>query len=190
MCDPVGRSIAGRAPGVHLSAEGVAQVETLCRALVPIVIAAVYTSPLERARETAAALARGRSVVVRDEPGLIEVDFGEWTGHALAELDAQPLWRAFNERREATRIPGGETMGEVTARAWESLHAMQRAHPEELIVAVSHGDVIRALLASCLGLPVDNMLRFEVAPASVSTIEVGEQHSRVLSINWRPVAPV
>jgi broad specificity phosphatase PhoE len=190
LCNPVGRSIAGRAPGVKLNGDGERQVEALSRALAAVTLDAIYTSPLERTRETAEALARGRQTRVLDCEGLTEIDFGDWTGRTLAELDELPLWRAFNQRRGTTRIPGGESMADVVDRGRRVLHRIERSHGPGVVAAVTHGDVIRALIADCIGLPLDRMLGFEVAPASVSTLEVGRGYFRVLGINWRVEGPL
>ena len=197
-CDHVGHSIAGRAPGVHLNTAGRDQAQVLARWLARTGVnrpasgrpQAVYTGPLERATETAEILAQElglRSVV---EPGLNELDFGAWTGRSLSELEGDPVWHAFNSARERTRIPGGELMGEAVDRALEALSRMERAHPGGLIAAVSHGDIIRGLLLRTLRMPLDEIHRIEVAPASVSTIQVWDgTPARVLSVNWRAEGP-
>jgi ribonuclease H / adenosylcobalamin/alpha-ribazole phosphatase len=182
MCDPVGRLIAGRMPGVRLNAQGLHQSRVLGRALAHLPIAAVYSSPLERALETAEPLARTLGMGVRRAPGLVELDFGEWTGRSLAELESDPRWTDWNERRATARIPDGESMAEVIARAAAWVDEIRRAHTGSLVVAFSHGDVIRALLTHYLDRPIDQMLRLEVAPGSVSEIEIAEGVPRVRRI--------
>lgn len=184
LADPVGRTIAGRAPGVHLNRIGRRQAGALAARLAKLPIAGVYTSPLERAHETAEPVAARLGTPVREAAGLIELDYGAWTGRAIAELDGDPVWRRFNTQRGTTRIPGGETMDEVVARGTEELRRVAEAHPGGLVAAVTHGDVIRALLAHYGGMPLDAMLRLEVAPASVSGIRLGPC-PRVTAINWR-----
>jgi broad specificity phosphatase PhoE len=152
---------------------------------------ALYSSPLERATETAEVLGRALDLPVVVEPGLNELDFGAWTGRSLSELDGDPVWRSFNSARERTRIPGGELMAEAVDRAVEAISRMERAHPEGLIAAVSHGDIIRGVLLRTLRLSLDEIHRIEVAPASVSTLETWNgTPGRVLSINWRPEGPI
>jgi broad specificity phosphatase PhoE len=187
LCDPVDNVIAGRSAGIHLNAVGLRQVRKLARALAHLPIAAVYSSPLERARETAAALAEPAGLHVRISPALEELDFGAWTGRTLASLADDADWRRFNTERGTTRIPGGETMDEVVARAADGLTRMAADHGAEPVVAVSHGDVIRALLAHYAGMSLDHMLRLEVAPASVSVVRLGPV-PRVLTVNWLPDA--
>ena len=184
LCDSVGRAIAGRAGGVHLNAAGVQQARRLADRLRALPIAAVYSSPLERARETAAPLGKRLGLPVRIASGLDELDFGAWTGRTLESLRGEPDWDRFNAERGSTRIPGGESMGEVVGRAGAELTRIAAEHPGRLVAAVSHGDVIRALLADFAGIPLDRMLRLEVAPASVSLVRLtGEP--LVLTVNWR-----
>jgi broad specificity phosphatase PhoE len=116
---------------------------------------------------------------------LDEVNYGAWTGRTLSSLAEDPLWQRFNRARGATRIPGGETMAEVVTRARRAMETIAAAHPGELLVAVTHGDVLRALLASCLGMDLGDMLRLEVAPASVSVVRFSPD-PRVLVVNWAP----
>ena len=180
----VGRVLAGRLKGIRLSPEGVAQARRLADALTGLDLAAVYTSPLERARETAAPLAGARGLALRDEPGLLELDFGRWTGEPIATLEADPEWRRFNEERATARIPGGETMAEAVARAGAALLEISSVWGDGLVAAVTHGDIIRGLLADALGLPLHRMLQLEVEPASVSLLVSGPP-PRVPLLNWR-----
>jgi probable phosphoglycerate mutase len=190
VCDHVGQRIAGRSPGVHLNAQGRADAESLARVLAAGRVDAIYSGPLERALETAAALARPAGLPIRPAPGLDELDFGEWTGRTLGSLEGDAHWRLFNELRSATRIPGGELMGEAADRALGELARFGREHPHGRVAAVSHGDVIRAVLLRCLGMPLDAIHRLEVAPASVSVVEWQEGGSgRVPVVNWTVGAP-
>jgi probable phosphoglycerate mutase len=185
LCDPVGRSIAGRARGVHLNEEGRRQADDLGRRLGALVISAIYSSPLERALETAAPIAALQRVPVIQAAGLMEIDFGDWTGKTLQELDGLPEWKNFNSYRSGTRIPGGEAMSDVLARAVGEVNRIRVAHPkpESAVVLVSHGDVLRALIAHVLGIPLDLFQRIEITPASVSVVEIEEYGPRVLLLN-------
>jgi probable phosphoglycerate mutase len=183
-CDHVGHRIAGRAPGVCLNARGLAEARALAEALAGWRIDAVYSGPLERAMETAAALAERLGQTVRTAPGLDELDFGEWTGRSLASLAEDPCWRAFNEARGVTRIPGGELMSEAVERAMAELARFECEHPHGVVAAVSHGDVIRGVLLRYLGMPMDDVHRLEVAPASVSVVRVFRDGARVVGVNW------
>jgi broad specificity phosphatase PhoE len=185
MCDPVGRSIAGRTPGIHLNQEGMGQAEKLAHRLSDLSLAAVYSSPLERATETAAAVARAQGLEVQTLDGFTEIDFGEWTGRSLQELDRLSAWQSFNTFRSGTRIPGGEHMADVLSRSLRDLDQIRQAHPDpgSLVAVVSHGDVLRVLLAYALGLSVDFMQRLELSPASVSILSSEPQGNRVLQLN-------
>lgn len=116
---------------------------------------------------------------------MAEVDFGLWTGCSFDDLDADPAWQAWNNSRGNARVPGGENMTEVQNRAWHWLEAVARRFDDALIAVVSHCDVIRAVIARVLGLPVDNLLRFDVDTASISRIVVGDWGARVVSLNER-----
>ncbi len=176
--------LAGRLEGVRLSPTGVAEAIRLAGALGNLDLAAVYTSPLERARETAAPLARARGLQAQEEPRLLELDFGHWTGEPIVGLRDDPAWRRFNEERATARIPGGETMVEAVARAREALHDISCRRGDALVAVVTHGDIVRGLVADALDLPLDRMLQLEVEPASVSILVTGPP-GRVPLLNWR-----
>ena len=178
--------LSGRAPGVPLSAEGRAQAAALARHLSRDGIARVEASPLDRTRETAEliAAAAGAGPVVSSE-ALIEIDMGEWTGRVFGSFGDDPEWRAWNEQRGTARIPGGESMGEAQARIVGHLRRVAAERDGRTVALVSHSDMIRAAVAWALGLPLDNLLRFDIDAASVSRLVVGEWGARVLSINER-----
>jgi broad specificity phosphatase PhoE len=182
--DGVGRVLAGRLEGVRLSPTGVAEAARLANALGNLALAAVYTSPLERARETAAPLARARGLQAQEEPRVLELDFGRWTGEPIGGLRDDPAWRRFNEERATARIPGGETMAEAVARAREALYDISCRWGDALVAVVTHGDIVRGLVADALALPLDRMLQLEVEPASVSILVTGPP-ARVPLLNWR-----
>jgi broad specificity phosphatase PhoE len=184
LCDPVGKSIAGRTPGIHLNTVGRRQAAALGARLGALPVAAIRSSPLDRAVETAQPLARALGLPIIQDEGLNEVDFGDWTGRTLAELDGLPGWRDFNQRRSSTRIPGGETMAEVVTRSLAVLEQVRRT-PElagQLVALVSHGDVLRSLVAHCIGMDPNAIHRIEIAPASVSVLSK-EGNWRLLLLN-------
>jgi probable phosphomutase (TIGR03848 family) len=185
LCDPVGRSIAGRLPGVHLNAVGRAQARRLADQLKTLPIGAVFASPLERARETAEPLAERLATGVEVVPGLTELDYGNWTGRTLDSLAGDPVWTSFNVQRGSTRIPGGESMAEVAGRCAAALGEIAARHPFGLAAVVTHGDVIRAVLATYMGLPLDGMLRLQVEPGSVSAVRL-QGEAVILAVNWQP----
>ncbi|MFL5574996.1 MAG: histidine phosphatase family protein [Gemmatimonadaceae bacterium] len=182
-CDPVGRSLAGRAPGVRLDADGRAQAHRLAARLAAAPLAAVYSSPLERARETAAAIAERAGVAVETHDGLTELDVGAWTGRTFAELAPDDLWRRFNSFRGGTRPPRGELMLEAQARAVAALLGLRDRHPSGVVAAVSHADVIKGIVAHVAGIPLDLTHRLEVSPASVSVVTIDAEGARLLRLN-------
>jgi broad specificity phosphatase PhoE len=184
-CDPVGRSIAGRRPGVHLNDVGKQQADGLADRLSGVALAGIYSSPLERALETAGPIALRQGLDVQIAAGFTEIDFGDWTGKTLAELDQLPDWRRFNSFRSGTRIPGGENMADVLGRVLHEIDLLCERHPApgDPVAVVSHGDVLRVLLAHALGLSPDHMQRLELSPASVSILQLEYHGPRVLLLN-------
>lgn len=180
-----GRILSGRRRDVALSGEGLEQAAILADLLGTIAIDAVYASPRERAWYTAREIAEPHGLKVITEERLDELDFGGWTGCSFAELEGDPLWSAWNEQRSAARPPEGESMSEATDRAFSFLADAAAEHDGGTIVALSHCDIIRGVIARCLGLPLDNLLRFDVDPASVSRVSIGHWGSRVMSVNER-----
>jgi probable phosphomutase (TIGR03848 family) len=192
MCDPVGRAVVGRTPGVHLNQAGRSQAERLAERLSRLSLAALYSSPLERALETARPIGLQQELPVQTLEGFNEIDFGDWTGKSLQELDQVSDWRSFNSFRSGSRIPGGENMAEVLSRVLRDLDRLRAAHPgpETLVAVVSHGDVLRVTLAHALGLAVDFLQRLELSPASVSAVGWEDYGTRLLQMNstdgWPP----
>ena len=188
MTDAVGTTLAGRASGWRLNLEGLGQVRRLAEVLAEIPIDRVYTSPLERAQETAAAIAERHRLTPGLRPGLNEVDYGEWTGRTFAELAVVPGWERFNRDRGIVRIPGGELLGEVRSRIVAELESLSGDRGARTVALVSHGDVIKSALAHCLGMPLDLLMRFEVHPASLSVVDVLDWGASVLAVNIPPEA--
>lgn len=183
MTDAVGRFLAGRAPGLHLNPEGRAQAAGLAERLAAVPLSHVYTSPLERARETAAPLAARHDLPVETREPLGEIDYGDWTGRPFTALAEDPIWRRYNRLRSLTRIPGGELAAGVQARVAAELAHLAAAHPNGSLALVSHADVVRAALAHCAAIPLDLLLRVEIAPASVSIVVLGEHAPSIRCVN-------
>ncbi len=181
--DSLGHRLAGWTPGIHLNARGRAQAERLAERLSRAGVRAIYSSPLERARETAEPLGQRLGIEVRILEAIGEIRMGEWTGRTFDELQRDPRWRQVNAFRSGARIPGGETMLEVEQRMAAALEQMRREHPGEVVVVVTHGDPIRAILCHYLGIPLDLMHRLEIAPASVSVVKLGEDWAQAPRIN-------
>ncbi|MGD0618557.1 MAG: histidine phosphatase family protein [Bryobacteraceae bacterium] len=183
MTDAVGKAITGRLPGVHLNEAGRRQADDLPGRLKRWKIDAIYSSPLERALETAAPAARKLGLKVMMSEALSEVDFGEWSGRSLAELDQTPEWRLYNTFRSSTRAPGGELATEVQTRMVEQLTRYSRQHPDQIVAVFSHADAIRLALVHFLGMPIDLMHRIEIRPASISVVRLAEWGPQVLLMN-------
>ena len=181
----LGRTLSGRRTNLALSEQGLEQAAILGDLLGTASIDAVYSSPRERAWYTAREIAEPHGLKVGVEDRLDEIDFGDWTGRSFAELEGDPDWCRWNEARGSARPPGGESMADAVARAFAFLDEARAAHGQATIVAVTHCDMIRGILARCLGLDFDHLLRFDVDPASVSRIALGDWGSRVMSINER-----
>ncbi|MGC8472293.1 MAG: histidine phosphatase family protein [Acidimicrobiales bacterium] len=180
-----GKVLPGRAGGLHLSAAGLAQAERVASeiaALDPRPVA-VYASPLERARETAGPIARALGVRVRTERGLVELDIGEWTGMSLERATRRSEWSAVQCWPAGFTFPGGESFAGLLARATDAVGRLVRAHPGEVIVAVSHADPIRALVATAAGVPLDLFQRIVVSTCSVSAVRYSPDGPRVICIN-------
>jgi probable phosphoglycerate mutase len=179
----VGHTLVGRASGVRLSPEGMGQAERLAERLAGSFVVALYSSPLERAVQTAAAIGARVGVEVEVAEELNEVEFGAWTHRTLEDLRPVEEWRRFNLFRSGTAIPGGETMVEVQGRMLRLIERLREAHPAQIVALVSHGDVIKATLAHYLDVPLDLFQRLEISPASLSIVQVGRYGPEVLLIN-------
>jgi len=176
--------LPGRAPGLHLSDDGRRQADDLAKRLAVIDrIAAVYSSPLERARETAAPLAAARRQPVRIERGLLECEFGRWTGERLDKLSRTPEWAIVQRHPSGFRFPGGESFVEMQARIVSAIATLVERHRGETIVAVSHADPIKAAVSHALGAPLDCFQRVMIAPASVTAVAYRPLGATVLTVN-------
>jgi probable phosphoglycerate mutase len=179
----VGKGLTGWLPGVSLDENGRRQAEGLAQRMADLPVAAIYSSPLERARETAEPLARQKGLEIVIEPAFGEVNFGDWQGHDFPELEHDPLWRRFNVFRSGTPAPGGESMLETQARITRRLFALAPKHVGETVAIFSHADAIKAALFCMLGIPLDFHLRMEILPASVTTVDLFEEMPIVRSVN-------
>ncbi|WP_374944996.1 histidine phosphatase family protein [Sphingomonas sp.] len=177
------RLLSGRLDGVPLSAAGRDQAARLGARLARERVDRAMCSPLERTRETADAIAAACGLRAEPVAALVEIDMGEWTGRAMAELDGDPAWDAWNARRGTARIPGGETMRQAQARIVGALGDVAREADGQTVAVVSHSDMIRAAVAHVLGLSLDHLLRFDIAPASVTRVVWGDWGARLVTLN-------
>ena len=178
----LGHTLAGRSPGHHLSPQGQREAEAVADDLAARPLALVVAGPLERAHETAAPIAGRHRLPVGQEPGFDEIAFGAWTGCRFAELEGRPEWVAFNQFRSVAPVPGGETMLAVQARAVTAMLRLRAAWPGAEIAVVSHADVLKAVLAALLGMPLDLCRRLEIAPASRSVVMLADTDAQVQGI--------
>ena len=179
-----GAVLPGRAPGLHLADEGRAQAEAAAGRIATLKgVAAVYASPLERTRETAAPIAKAVGHRVRVDKGLLEADFGDWTGAELAKLRKLREWNAVQVHPSGFRFPGGESFAEMQARIVGATRRLCARHAGETIVLVSHADPIKAALNEALGSHLDQFQRIVVSPCSISAVAYGETGTVVLAVN-------
>lgn len=181
--------LAGWTPDVHLNSKGQAQAQAIANALAGAPVKAVYSSPLERAMETALPLARAKQLRVRKFEGLGEVRYGEWTGKSLKTLARTKLWTVVQRFPAVMAFPNGETFRAVQNRAVNAVETLVGRHPRQLIAVFSHGDVIKLLLAHYLGAPIDLFQRIMISTGSISTIRLTGSMPFVLKMNEQPPAP-
>ena len=184
-----GQVLPGRAKGLHLSEEGLAQAVEVAGRIGTLADGgrggpvAVYASPLERTRETAQPIARRLGLRVRSDRGLLECDFGEWTGAKLSDLAKKPEWATVQRNPSGFRFPGGESFLEMQTRMTAAIARLAAHHPGQTVVAVSHADPIKAVVAQAAGTPLDLFQRLTVAPCSVSAIAYTGGGPFVLTVN-------
>ena len=184
-----GKVLPGRAAGLHLSPEGRAQAEAVAERIGALVgqhrpgPTAVYASPLERTAETAKPIARQLGLRVRTERGLLECDFGRWTGAQLKTLGKKPEWAQVQRWPSGFRFPGGESFLEMQARVTSAISRLVQLHPGETIVAVSHADPIKVAVSAAAGTHLDLFQRLNISPCSVSALAYTVAGPHVLTVN-------
>jgi probable phosphoglycerate mutase len=179
----LGRTLAGRMDGVSLSEEGRCQSERLADRLHSVGLAALYSSPLTRARETAVPIAARTGLTIEIAPAANEFDFGAWTGKSFDDLESDPLWHRFNVFRSTVAAPGGESMLDVQQRIVSLMRELRARHAETAVAIVAHGDVVRAAILHFLGMPLELFRRIEIAPASISIVEIDDWGARLTLLN-------
>jgi probable phosphoglycerate mutase len=177
--------LAGRIPGVHLNEKGRAQAQAVADKLAGAPIKAVYSSPLERAMETAEPIAKALNQQVIERPGLMETDVGEWEDKKVKGLSRLKLWRVVQARPSLWRFPGGESFAESQNRIRQELQELACSHDDkDLLVCVSHSDPIKLAVAYYIGLPLDMFQRLSVSPASITALQIGQISSHLLTLNY------
>jgi probable phosphoglycerate mutase len=176
--------MAGRLPGIHLNKNGLQQAQVLVEKLSSASIKAIYSSPLERAIETAEPLARALGLEIIQRPGLVETDIGEWQGLTLKSVRRLKTWRTVQNAPSLMCFPGGESFTDAQYRITrEILDICSQHQPDELVACFSHADPIKLAVAYFLGLPLDNFQRLVVAPASITSLHIGENSSHLINLN-------
>jgi probable phosphoglycerate mutase len=186
-CDGLGQTLWGRTPGVCLNDDGKRQALRLAEACEGLKFDAIYSSPLQRAWDTAVAIASCMELRIRESTALNEIDYGEWSGKTFAELSDDRRWRYFNSRRSLMTIPGGESFLEVQNRVVNEIKKLAREYDEGRVAMVSHADPIRAAVAYFAATPIDLIDRFEISPCSVTVLAIDDQNVTLLTINDRGV---
>ena len=186
--ETTGRELPGRAPGLHLSDVGQQQAKAAAVRVAALQddkrrVAAVYASPLERTRETAAPIGDAVGCEVVTDGGLVELDVGDWTGIELKTAFRKPEWKTVQRYPSGFRFPGGESFLEMQSRMVSTLERLRTAHPGEVVVAVSHADPIRVAVAHAMGTHLDLFQRIVVSPCSLTAIAFGDHGPTVLTVN-------
>jgi probable phosphomutase (TIGR03848 family) len=179
-----GIKLPGRAPGLHLSEEGRRQAEAAAERIGKVArIAAVYCSPITRARETAQPIGRAVKRALRIERDLADLDIGEWTGMSLKQAARRPEWETVQRNPSSFRFPGGESFPEMQTRMTSALGRIVARHPGQIVVAVSHADPIKAAVAQALGTPLDLFQRIMIAPSSITVVAYRRGGPSVITVN-------
>ena len=180
-----GTNLPGRAPGLHLAPRGTTQATQVAERLRALANkpVALYVSPLERTRETAAPIAKALGLRATVERGLLEADFGTWTGKKLSVLSAKPEWRAVQHAPSTFRFPDGESFSEMQSRMWSTIERLAAKHRNRTIVLVSHADPIKAVVTQAQGVPLDLFQRTVISPCSISAIAFTDSTPVVLCVN-------
>ena len=178
-----GPLLSGRATGISLSDDGRRQAEALADRLAPLPVTAIYASPIERTTETAAAVAARHGLSVEPLPGVLEADYGDWTGQSLADLAKTDLWKVVQRSPSRARFPDGESIAEMQTRTVAALEAVVADHPGDIVVVVSHADPIKSVIAHFTGVHLDLFQRIAVSPASVTVFVLGPHGVTLVKCN-------
>ena len=181
----IGTRLVGRLPGIALTSIGHAQAQRLAVRLEGTRLSALYSSPLERALDTARPLADSAGIEIRQCSGLTELDFGDWTGQTFDELERLPKWHRFNAARGSAQVPGGESAADVQKRAVHAIEAIASRHGGETVAAFTHGDIIRSILLHYAGMPLGRIEAFEISPASITALSLAPPLAHFLYVNER-----
>ena len=166
-----GPLLSGRMPGIGLSDKGIEQAEAAAERLSALTVSTVYASPIERTTQTATYIAKRLGLEVQPLPGVIEADYGDWTGGKIADLAKTDEWKVVQAAPSRAVFPGGESLRAMQSRMVDALDAVVAAHPHETVVVVSHADPIKSAIAHYTGMHLDLFQRLHVSPASVTVLD-------------------
>lgn len=180
--------LAGRIPGVHLNERGQKQAQALGEALADIPIKAVYSSPLERAMETAAPVAAYHKLEITQEPDLMDTDIGKWQGKSVRVLSLTKVWKIVQHSPSRFRFPEGESFPEAQTRYVNVIERIVQKHnkPKDIIAVVFHADPIKLVVSHLLGLPLDHFQRLSCDTGSVTVLHINEMGANLVKLNQRP----
>ncbi|CAB4558085.1 MAG: MSMEG_4193 family putative phosphomutase [Actinobacteria bacterium] len=179
-----GKVLPGRAAGLHLAEAGVQQAHAVAERIAELPrVDAIYASPLERARETAAPIGKALQQRVKINKGLLECDFGDWTGEQLSTLMKKPEWSTVQRAPSSFRFPNGESFTEMQTRMVTTLDNIRQEHPGGVVVCVSHADPIKAAVAHAMGTHLDLFQRIVIGTCSVSAVAYSGHGPIVLTVN-------
>ena len=183
LTDQTGKRLYGWTPGVHLSERGREQAGEIAARFDGLSLSAIYSSPLERCRETAEPIAATKRLAILTRRELGEVDYGRWTNRPLAQLTRTKLWKTVQHLPSQAVFPEGESFLQVQERGLRAIGEIAASHPRQHVAVVSHGDVIRLLISHLAGAHVDEFQRIAIDPASVSAVAVGDGQPRIFRVN-------
>ncbi len=183
MTPQTGPLLSGRTPGIDLSELGHEQARIAGERLADLPIAAIYASPIERTQQTAAHIASHHAVDVQVLDGVIEAEYGEWTGGKIEDLAKTDLWKTVQRAPSRARFPDGESIAEMQVRMVSALEQVAADHPGEIVVVVSHADPIKAAIAHFTGVHLDLFQRISVSPASVTVFLLGPHGTTLVKCN-------
>ena len=180
--------MAGRLPGVHLNERGQKQAQALGEALKDIPITAIYSSPLERAMETATPIADARKLKIVQEADLMDADIGKWQGKSIKIVRLTKVWRIVQNAPSRFRFPEGESFPEIQTRISSAFEQIIKNHnkPQDIIAVVFHADPIKLAISHFLGLPLDNFQRLSCDTGSLTAIHASDSGANLVKLNQRP----
>ena len=179
--------LAGRLPGIHLNERGQKQAQALGEALKEVPIKAIYSSPLERAMETAEPIAASRKLTIQQEPDLMDTDIGRWQGKSLKVLRLTKVWKIVQSAPSRFRFPDGESFVDAQTRYVDALERIMQKHKlQDIVAVVFHADPIKLAISHFLGMPLDHFQRLGCDTGSLTALHVSEANATLIKLNQRP----